>query len=80
MGPHCPRCTWTVWWIGADTDEATLLGSSASELWQKVFELAEEVLFVFEKRLYLDIDLLRRNERLFRGGTKARRVPFSSEH
>jgi len=80
MGPHCPRCAWTVWWIGADTNEAALLDGRASDLWQKVFELAEEVLFIFEKRLYLHIDLLRRNERLFHDGTKARGVPFSSEH
>lgn len=76
MGPHCPRCAWTVWWIGADTDEAALLSGRASDLWQKVFELAEEVLFVFEKRLYLHIDLLRRNERHFRGRNKSKRGSF----
>lgn len=57
MRPHCPRCTRAVGWIGADANEATLLGGCACDLRQKIFEFAEEVFFVFEKRLHLDIDL-----------------------
>jgi hypothetical protein len=57
MRPHCPRYTRTVGWIGADTDETTLLGRCACDLRQEVFEFAQEVFFVFEKRLHLDIDL-----------------------
>jgi len=59
--PLCPPadCSLrTLRWIWTDTDE-TLLSRCASNLGQKVIELAEEVLFVFEKRLNLDIDLLR---------------------
>jgi hypothetical protein len=56
--PQRPRYAWALRWIWTDTDE-TLLSRCASDLRQKVFELAEEVLFVFEERLNLDIDLLR---------------------
>jgi len=59
MRPYCPRYARTVWWIGADTDKTALLGGCASDLRKKVFELAKEVFLVFEKRLHLDIDLLR---------------------
>jgi hypothetical protein len=57
MRPHCARCTRTVGWIGADTDETALLGRCARNLRQKVFEFAKEIFFVFKKRLDLDINL-----------------------
>lgn len=42
-----------------------MLSGRASDLRKKVLELAKEVLFVFEKRLHLHIDLFNDNERLF---------------
>jgi hypothetical protein len=56
--PHGPRRVRIFQRIGANTDEAALLGRCTSDLRQKVFELSEQVLLVFEESLHLDIDLL----------------------